>query len=118
MQGGYGDDLQQQHYQQLNGGGGGDIGRVLFSCCKGESHTPKAGFKQLTRRLRTLYRPERLDSPDELNLENLSTASIVIFGCPHERFTASQFNVGFGLCGGLMWMLYGCGVISQTGMRD
>lgn len=30
--------------------------RVVFSCCKAETHTHKQGFKQLFRRLRSMYR--------------------------------------------------------------
>ncbi len=41
-------------------------GRVLFSCCKGETHTHRSGFKQLYRRLRSTYRPDKLESSDDL----------------------------------------------------
>lgn len=72
---------------------GTEGGRVLFSCCKGETHTHKSGFKQLFRRLRSMYKPERLESKEDLTLDNLSTASIVVFGYPKERFTNSEFEV-------------------------
>jgi intraflagellar transport protein 52 len=68
-------------------------GRVLFSGCKQETHTAKQGFKQLFRRLRSMYRPERLDSRDDFTLDNLRQAAIVVFGCPKERFTTGEFDV-------------------------
>jgi intraflagellar transport protein 52 len=66
---------------------------VLFSGCKGETHTHKQGLKQLFRRLRSMYRPERLDSKDDFTLDNLSSAAIVVFGCPREKFSTSEFQV-------------------------
>lgn len=74
-------------------GMGGEGGRVLFSCCKGETHTHKSGFKQLFRRLRSMYKPEKLESKEDLTLDNLSSAAIVVFGCPKERFTNTEFEV-------------------------
>jgi hypothetical protein len=68
-------------------------GRVLFSSCKGETHTPKQGFKQLFRRLRSMFRPEKLESKDDLTLENLRTAAVVVFGCPRDKFNTNEFNV-------------------------
>lgn len=87
-----------------------DATRVLFSCCKGETHTHKVGFKQLYRRLRSMYRPEKLDSPEDLCLEvllgpgssglNSSTTAvgggtlptILVLGCPTQPFTAHEFD--------------------------
>lgn len=66
---------------------------MLFSSCKGETHTAKQGFKQLFRRLRSMYKPEKLDSKDDFTLENLKQAAIVVFGCPKERFTTAEFEV-------------------------
>ena len=63
--------------------------RLLFSSLKGETHTHKTGFKQLFRRLRTLYRPDSLDSRDQFTLKGLSEADVVVFGCPKQKFTAS-----------------------------
>jgi len=73
--------------------GGADGGRVLFSSCKGETHTSKQGFKQLFRRLRSMYKPEKLDSRDDFTLENLRQAAILVLGCPKERFTTGEFEV-------------------------
>ena len=63
--------------------------RLLFSSLKGETHTHKMGFKQLFRRLRTLYRPDSLDSRDQFTLKGLSEADVVVFGCPQQKFTTS-----------------------------
>lgn len=72
---------------------GADGGRVLFCACKGETHTHKQGFKQLFRRVRSMYKPEKLDSKDDFTLENFKQAAIVVFGCPKERFTTTEFEI-------------------------
>lgn len=81
---------------------------MLFSCCKGETHTHRAGFKQLFRRLRALHRPEKLDTPEDLCLEVLlgggaggtvgaggssSGPAVLVLGCPTQPFTAAEFDV-------------------------
>ncbi|KAG1674864.1 hypothetical protein FOA52_015254 [Chlamydomonas sp. UWO 241] len=78
---------------EANGDGVGEGGRVLFSACKGETFTHKTGFKQLYRRLRSMYRPEAIISKDDLTLSNLSGAAIVVFGCPREKFSTTEFTV-------------------------
>jgi intraflagellar transport protein 52 len=72
---------------------GTDACRVLFSSCKLETHTPRAGFKQLFRRLKTTYRTEKLDTKDDINLDNLSSPGILVLGCPQEPFTAIEFEI-------------------------
>ena len=67
--------------------------RVLFSSCKGETHTIKTGFKQLARRLRSLYKTDTLDGKDDFTLKTLSTAAAVVFGNPQQKFTAAEFEV-------------------------
>lgn len=67
--------------------------RLLLSSCKGESHTAKAGFKQLSRRLRSLYKTDVLDSKDDFTLKTLSSAAVVVFGNPQQKFTAAEFDV-------------------------
>ena len=57
-----------------------------------ETHTHKTGFKQLFRRLRTLYRPEKLDCREDLQSPGLSQAALVIFGCPCERFSRPELE--------------------------
>jgi len=59
-------------------GPGSDGGRVLFFGCKGESHTHKQGFKQLFRRLRTMYKPEKLDALEDFRSDHLRGASILV----------------------------------------
>lgn len=46
---GSGDDCLQQDSQQPQGGGGRP--RALLSCCKGETHSHREGFRRLARRL-------------------------------------------------------------------
>ena len=70
-----------------------DSSRILFSTCKGETHTARAGFKQLSRRLRTLYKTDNLDSKDDFTLKSLSNAAAVVFGNPQHKFTAAEFEV-------------------------
>jgi intraflagellar transport protein 52 len=102
---------QQQQYAA--GGSAGDATRVLFCSCKGETHTHKSGFKQLYRRLRSMYRPEKLDSQEDLCLEVLlgpgtsglsssmqgglpfggaAAPAILVLGCPTQPFTAAEFE--------------------------
>lgn len=75
------------------GGAGGEGGRILFSGCKGETHTHKNNFKQLYRRLRSMYKPEKLDNKEDFNYDNLSSAAMLVFGCPKEKFSTAEFNV-------------------------
>lgn len=70
-----------------------DSSRILFSSCKGETHTPKAGFRQLSRRLRNLFKTDALDSRDDFTLRSLSAAAVVVFGNPQQKFTAAEFDV-------------------------
>eukprot|EP00798_Chlamydomonas_sp_ICE-L_P029961 gene29962-18028_t len=91
--GGRMDDIGNSTLTNGLDGGGADGGRVLFSVCKGETHTQKQGFKQLFRRLRSMYRPETLISRDDFTLENLRAAAIVVLGCPKEKFSTQEFAV-------------------------
>ena len=70
-----------------------DSSRILFSSCKGETHTPKTGFRQLSRRLRTLYKTDSFDSNNDFTLKSLSAAAAVVFGNPQQKFTAAEFEV-------------------------
>jgi intraflagellar transport protein 52 len=70
-------------------GEGAEEVRILFSQAKAESHTAKVGFKQLFRRLRSAYRPDKLDK-DDFTLDTLKSAHIVVFGGPREKFTAPE----------------------------
>jgi len=85
--------FQEGNAPGVDDGAGADGGRVLFSACKGETHTHKQGFKQLFRRVRSMYKPEKLDTKDDFTLDNLRQAAIVVFGCPKERFTTTEFEI-------------------------
>jgi intraflagellar transport protein 52 len=97
----------------MGGSAASDATRVLFCSCKGETHTYKSGFKQLYRRLRSMYRPEKLDSQEDLCLEVLlgpgssglsssmqgglpvngaAAPAILVLGCPTQPFTAAEFD--------------------------
>ncbi|QDZ17934.1 putative intraflagellar transport protein [Chloropicon primus] len=65
--------------------------RVLFGNCKGETHTPHSGFKQLYRRLRSHYKPEKLSSKEEsISSAVLTGVSILVLGCPTEKFSKAE----------------------------
>eukprot|EP00891_Asterochloris_glomerata_P008218 jgi/Astpho2/8218/e_gw1.00122.65.1_t len=91
--------------------------RLLFSSLKGETHTHKTGFKQLFRRLRTLYRPDSLDSRDQFTLKGLSEADVVVFGCPKQKFTNSEFSLlkQYIMEGGAVLVLLAEGGEARTG---
>jgi len=98
---------QQQQQQQQGAELPSATTRVLFSCCKGETHTHRSGFKQLFRRLRAAYRPEKLDAADDLHPEVLLGAggaapAVLVLGCPTERFSASE-------CGAITQLVTGGG---------
>lgn len=88
--------VQAPAAQAAPGAGAGDAAaRVLFSCCKGETHTHRSGFKQLFRRLRSAYRPDKLDCADDLHPEVLlgsggASPAVLVLGCPTQRFSAQE----------------------------
>mmetsp|Transcript_3146 Transcript_3146/g.7867 ORF Transcript_3146/g.7867 Transcript_3146/m.7867 type:complete len:512 (-) Transcript_3146:94-1629(-) len=100
------------------GGGGGGMGlgdtglpRVTFSCVKGESHTPKSGFKNLFRRLRSMFKPDKLENREDLRPEGLAGSAILVLGCPRERFSVTEFEAlkGFIMGGGSVLVFAGEG---------
>jgi intraflagellar transport protein 52 len=109
-----------QQASRPGSGGGGEApstatgtARVLFSCCKGETHTHRAGYKQLFRRLRSSYRTEKLAAAEDLCPEILlasggggATSSqqpaVLVLGGPTQRFSAAE-------CGALTALLSGGG---------
>eukprot|EP00803_Ostreobium_quekettii_P007548 evm.model.scf_2008.2 EVM.evm.TU.scf_2008.2 scf_2008:8770-11280(+) len=95
--------------------GGDSACRALFSCCLRETHTHKAGFKQLFRRLRTLFRPEKLDSREDISPGRLAGAGLVVFGCPRDRLSRSELQAleGYINGGGSVLVLLGEG--GETG---
>jgi intraflagellar transport protein 52 len=93
--------------------------RVLFSCCKGETHTHRTGFKQLFRRLRSGYRPEKLAAPEHLSPEVLlggpsAGPAVLVLGCPTQPLSAQE-------CGAIGSLLAAGGgllvVLSEGGER-
>lgn len=69
-----------------------DSSRLLFSCCMKELYTHKTGYKQLFRRLRSLYRPEKLDSRDDINPASLADVAVLVFGCSCAKFTRQELD--------------------------
>lgn len=69
----------------------GKVGRsVLFNTAKKERFHPGSGFKKWHRRLRASSKVST--NKDEINLENLREASVVIFGGPQDMFTTPEFE--------------------------
>lgn len=52
-----------------------ESGCILFSCSHAESHSTKANVKLLLRRLKTLYKPEKLDVA-EINIDSIAHAQV------------------------------------------
>ncbi len=64
---------------------------VLFSSCKGETHTPQSGFKQLYRRLRAHFKPEKLSTKEEVLKPSLLVGvSVLVLGCPTQKFSKNE----------------------------
>lgn len=40
-----------------------------------------------------MYKPDKLESKDDFTFDNIKTAAIVVFGCPKERFSSSEFLI-------------------------
>lgn len=63
---------------------------VMFDASKRETHHPGNGFKRLFRRLRANYKVQV--NKDEIALDRLCQANLVVFGGPRERFSTSEFE--------------------------
>ena len=70
--------------------GGGGKKTVLFDISKKELMHPNSGFKKMFRRLRSSYRVSL--NRDELDLEKLREASLVIFGGPRQPFSEAEME--------------------------
>ncbi|KAK9802962.1 hypothetical protein WJX72_012202 [[Myrmecia] bisecta] len=94
-----------------------DTGRVIFSSCKGETHTHRTGFKQLFRRLRTLYRPDALEHKEDLHLQALGSRSVLVLGCPTEKFSSTELDMLkiFILRGGSLLVMLAAGGEARCG---
>ena len=64
---------------------------ILFNSTKRETHTPNNGFKRLFRKMRSQYRV--VVNRDDL-VEKMTEVqpSLVVFGCPREKFSQSELN--------------------------
>mmetsp|Transcript_7612 Transcript_7612/g.17496 ORF Transcript_7612/g.17496 Transcript_7612/m.17496 type:complete len:440 (-) Transcript_7612:84-1403(-) len=63
---------------------------IVFHTNKRESHTPKSGFKHLCRRLRSNWKIS--EHKEELTLDRLGDADILVFGNPREKFSLPEFD--------------------------
>eukprot|EP01038_Epipyxis_sp_PR26KG_P005310 gene5310-7374_t len=63
---------------------------VLFNASKKESHHPNSGFKKICRRLKSSYKV--VTNKDEISKDGLAEASLLVFGCPREPFSAAEFK--------------------------
>jgi len=73
------------------GGEGEDKGAkplILFNACKKEMYTAVQGYRQLTRKLKAAFRVDL--NKDDLTLETLRRARLVVFGGPREPLTDAE----------------------------
>jgi len=63
---------------------------IIFNSSKAELFTPNNGFKSLVRKLRSNWKV--ITNKEEITLERIATAKVVIFGGPRRKFTASEFD--------------------------
>jgi len=77
--------------ESMSEGEGASRGAVLFNQSKNEKCHPGSGFKKWHRRLRTQYKVQT--NKDEITLDTLQDAAVVIFGGPREMFTTPEFEV-------------------------
>ena len=63
---------------------------VLFNACKKELYVPTSGYKKFARKLRSQYTVEM--NKDDISLERMKKANIVIFSNPRDRFSTAEFE--------------------------
>lgn len=63
---------------------------IIFNASKGELFTPSNGFKSLVRKLRSNWKV--ILNKDEITLERIITAKVIIFGGPRRKFTVNEFD--------------------------
>ncbi|CAH3162276.1 unnamed protein product [Porites evermanni] len=63
---------------------------IIFNASKGELFTPANGFKSLVRKLRSNWKV--ITNKDEITVERIATAKVIIFGGPRRKFTANEFD--------------------------
>ena len=72
---------------------------ILFNSTKRETHTPNNGFKRLFRKMRSQYRVV-VNRDDLVEKMKEVQPSLVVFGCPREKFSQSELNFIKGECWG------------------
>ncbi|XP_031570684.1 intraflagellar transport protein 52 homolog [Actinia tenebrosa] len=64
---------------------------IVFDTSKAELFNPNNGFKSLARKLRSNWKI--IINKDELSLEKIVTAKVLVFGGPRKKFTSVEFDV-------------------------
>lgn len=88
---------------------------IIFNTSKKETHSPTSGFKKLTRRLKSSFKI--LTNKDELSIDRLADANLIIFGGPREPFSTAEFRElkQWLNAGGRALVLVGDGGEKETG---
>lgn len=68
----------------------GERKNILFNCTKKESHHPNAGFKKLSRRLKSNFKIST--NRDEIVRDRLAEADVLVFGGPRDPFSKTEFE--------------------------
>ncbi|KAJ3114892.1 Intraflagellar transport protein 52 [Phlyctochytrium bullatum] len=63
---------------------------VLFNISKKEAFTPSNGFRSMQRRLRGDFKIGL--SKDDISASRFTDTSLLVFGCPREKFSHSEFE--------------------------
>ncbi|EDO47507.1 predicted protein [Nematostella vectensis] len=63
---------------------------IIFNASKAELFNPNNGFKSLVRKLRSNWKI--IVNKDELSLDKISSAKVLVFGGPRKKFTAVEFD--------------------------
>lgn len=63
---------------------------ILFNQSKKETHHPTTGFKKLVRRLKSNFKIS--SNKDEISIDRLDDAALVVFGGSREPFTTTEFE--------------------------
>lgn len=63
---------------------------ILFNHSKREVNSPASGFKKLHRKLRNTFKINI--NKDEITPQTLRDATVVVFGCPREKFSVKEFD--------------------------
>jgi len=63
---------------------------ILFDASKRETHHAGSGFKKLYRRLRANHKVAT--NKDEIGSIDFENVGVMVFGCPREKFSKSEFD--------------------------